>query len=59
MEQQNINNLIHSITKAMHFNEKLADASMGADATLHQCIEDELNSVVNTLKITQKSTNNF
>lgn len=42
--------LIRKLTSAMHFNEKLAESAMGADATLHQYIENELNDVINIIK---------
>lgn len=42
--------LKHKLTKAKHFNEKLAESAMGADSTLHECIDDELTQVIKSLK---------
>jgi hypothetical protein len=44
------NEIMHSLTKARHFNEKLSESAMGADETLHQCIDDEINNVINFIK---------
>jgi hypothetical protein len=38
------------LTKALHLNEKLSDSATGADATIHQYIEDELKNVINMMK---------
>lgn len=38
------------LTKAKHFNEKLADSAIGADSTLHQCIDEELAQVIELIK---------
>jgi hypothetical protein len=42
--------IIHKLTKAKHLNEKLSDSAIGADATIHQYINDELKTVINFIK---------
>lgn len=42
--------LVRKLTSAMHLNEKLAESAMGADATLHQYIDDELKNVISIIK---------
>lgn len=40
----------HKLTKAKHVNEKLADSAVGADSTLHQYIDEELQQVIKLIK---------
>jgi transcriptional regulator with XRE-family HTH domain len=42
--------LKHKLTKVKHFNEKLAENAIGADSTLHQCIDDEVSEVIKSIK---------
>lgn len=42
--------ILHSLTKAMHFNEKLQESAVGADSTLHQCIADEVAFVIKSIR---------
>jgi hypothetical protein len=55
MKKQIAIDLINKLTKAMHLNEKLCESALGVDGTIHQCIGEELASVVNTLKHTKQS----
>lgn|GEM_PF-3092373 len=42
--------LMKKLSSVIHLNEKLAESARGADLTLHEYIESELKSVINSMK---------
>ncbi|MDO6489328.1 hypothetical protein Q4503_16655 [Colwellia sp. 6_MG-2023] len=50
INKKDSNALLGSLGKVKHLNEKLAETAIGPDVTIHQCIEDEILTVIKNIK---------